>query len=392
MNDLFKSKFLSTGKLYKSLFDPILLRDEGFDAEQLTQIALATLGHASMHRNQPMIKWLLTKISMDLQRNDLRLVQNLFGCNFKNPIGLAAGFDKNGVAGAIWDVFGFGFAELGTVTWHAQTGNPRPRLFRLAKEQAALNRMGFNNNGAEIMRQTLKRQKLKKPGQRSTLIGINLGKSKITPLEQAPQEYASSLEILSALADYAVINVSSPNTPGLRDLQSTKELKQILDQLRKSQNCPPLLIKIAPDLDNQAIEHLAKFARDEEVAGLIAVNTSINRLGLEQRVLSQTKKPLEQESGGLSGSPLRERAVEVIKNLRSAAGPELPLIGVGGIDSPEAAWERISAGASLIQLYTGWIFQGPDLVPSIIEGLLSQLDRHGFHNISEAIGSEAPWK
>ena len=392
MTEANKSKTLfSTGQVYKHLLDPILSKDDGFDAEQLTQFALTALGQASMHRKWPGIKWLLARAAMDLQRQDSRLEQKLFGCNFKNPIGLAAGLDKNGVAAAIWDVFGFGFAELGTVTWHAQEGNPRPRLFRLAAEQAALNRMGFNNNGAEVMQKTLEKQKLQKPGKRSALIGLNLGKSKITPIDEAPNDYALSLETLSKLADYIVINVSSPNTPGLRELQNSIQLRKLVTRLKELEGCPPLLVKIAPDLTNSEIESLAKLATEEKLAGLIAVNTSLNRLGLEKRVLLQSGLPIVKEAGGLSGAPLRKRAVEVISRLREAGGTELPLIGVGGINSPEAAWERISAGASLIQLYTGWIFQGPDLVPRILEGLLSQLDRHGFKDISEAIGTDAPW-
>ncbi len=387
----FKVKNFSTGTIYKLFFESILAKDEGLDAEQLTQVALTTLGQASQHRKWPGINWLLAKLAMDLQRHDVRLKQKVFGCNFDNPIGLAAGLDKNGVAAAIWDVFGFGFAELGTVTWHAQKGNPRPRLFRLATEKAALNRMGFNNNGAEVMKRTLEQQELQKPGQRNTVLGINLGKSKVTSLLEAPNDYASSLKVLSPLADYVVLNVSSPNTPGLRDLQNSKQLFRLVERLRELKSCPPLLIKIAPDLDNKAIDDLAKFAYAERLAGLIAVNTSLDRFGLEKRILPQTGLPIGEEAGGLSGAPLRKRGVEVIKRLRHAAGPELPLIGVGGIDSPEAAWERISAGASLIQLYTGWIFHGPDLVPRILEGILSQLNRHKFTNVAEAVGSGAPW-
>ncbi len=386
------SKTHLVGKVYKQFLDPVLAKDDGLDAEQLTRLALNALGQISLHRKWIGIKSLLTHAALSLQLQDCRLEQSLFGCHFKNPIGLAAGLDKNGVAAGIWDVFGFGFAELGTITWHPQNGNPRPRLFRLAAEQAALNRMGFNNNGAKVVLKTLERQKLQKPGTRPIIIGLNLGKSKKTPLEEAPKDYASSLETLSHLADYAVINVSSPNTPGLRELQHSKQLNELVTRLKQLDRCPPLLVKIAPDLTNQEIDTLGKFAQENQLAGLIAVNTSLNRLGLEKRVLLQSGLPLEKEAGGLSGPPLRKRGVEVISRLRNAAGPELPLIGVGGIDSPEAAWERISAGASLVQLYTGWIFQGPDLVPRILEGLLSQLDRHGFKNISEAIGTGAPWK
>lgn len=391
MTDQSSTHALETRDLYRRFLGPILSRDEGIDAEQLTEVALSTLRQASMHRNWPVIANLLSKFATDLKRRDTRLSQSLFGCQFQNPVGLAAGFDKNGVAAGIWHCFGFGFAELGTVTWHPQKGNPKPRLFRLAAEQAALNRMGFNNKGAHAMLKTLKDQKLPSPGHRPALLGLNFGKSKITPINTAAEDYKASLELLAPWADYAVINVSSPNTPGIRDLQVSSELKKLVCSLKEIKECPPLLVKIAPDLDNQAIDDLARATEEEGLAGLIAVNTSLDRLGLENRVISQTGLTLDEEAGGLSGTPLRKRGIEVIRRLRAATSKELPLIGVGGIDSPQAAWERITAGASLVQLYTGWIFQGPNLVPRILEGISSQLDRHGFCHVSEAVGSEAPW-
>jgi len=381
----------STGGFYQRWLGPLLARDEGVDAEQLSRSALLALGQASLRRNWPGVSTVLQGVAAELQRRDLRLEQVLFGCRFANPVGLAAGFDKNGVAAGLWDRFGFGFAEVGTVTWHRQPGNPRPRLFRLAAERAALNRMGFNNDGAEAMLRTLERQALAAPGQRPAVLGINLGKSKVTPLELAPDDYASSLELLAPLADYAVINVSSPNTPGLRELQDSVQLRRLVERLRRLPACPPLLVKIAPDLEDDAIDGIARLAYEEGLAGVIAVKTSLDRLGLEQRLLPQTGRSLAEEAGGLSGAPLRHRALEVMRRLRATAGPALPLIGVGGIDSPEAAWERITAGASLVQLYTGWIFEGPDLVPRILEGLLQQLDRHGFRHLREAGGSGVPW-
>ena len=383
---------LSSGAFYQRWLGPVLANDEGLDAEQLTRTALTALGQASLRRRWPVVSSVLDGLAGDLQRRDLRLEQVLFGCRFSNPVGLAAGFDKNGVAAGIWDRFGFGFTEVGTVTWHGQPGNPRPRLFRLAEEQAALNRMGFNNDGAQALLKTLQRQKLEPPGRRPAVLGINVGKSKITPLEQAPDDYASSLELLAPLADYAVINVSSPNTPGLRDLQDTTQLRRLVERLRRLPACPPLLVKIAPDLEDDAIDGIARLAFEEGLAGVIAVNTSLDRLGLARRRLQQTGRTLAEEAGGLSGAPLRHRALEVIRRLRVSAGPALPLIGVGGIDSPEVAWERISAGASLVQLYTGWIFKGPDLVPLILEGLQQQLDRHGLRSIREAVGSGLPWQ
>ena len=382
---------LSSGAFYQRWLGPVLANDDGLDAEQMSRAALTALAQASQRRRWPVVATVLDGLARDLQRRDLRLEQVLFGCRFANPVGLAAGFDKNGVAAGIWDRFGFGFAEVGTVTWHGQPGNPRPRLFRLAEEQAALNRMGFNNDGAQALLKTLDRQRLDPPGRRPAVLGINVGKSKITPLEQAPEDYAASLELLAPFADYAVVNVSSPNTPGLRELQDSTLLRRLVERLRRLPSCPPLLVKIAPDLEDDAIDGIARLAYEEGLAGVIAVNTSLDRLGLEQRRLAQSGRTLQEEPGGLSGAPLRRRALAVIRRLRASAGPALPLIGVGGIDSPEAAWERITAGASLIQLYTGWIFQGPDLVPRILEGLQHQLDHHGLRSISEAVGSGLPW-
>ncbi len=378
--------------LYKRFIGPLLQRDDGADAEQLSRLALATLAQLSQRRRWPVVSGALTGLGQQLGRRDPRLEQTLFGCRFANPVGLAAGFDKNGVAAAIWQAFGFGFAELGTVTWHPQSGNPRPRLFRLAQERAALNRMGFNNEGARAVRRLLERQGLPPPGQRPAVLGINLGKSRLVPLEQAADDYAASLELLAPLADYAVVNVSSPNTPGLRELQEEGQLRRLVERLRRLPGCPPLLVKIAPDLEDDAIDSIARLAYEEGLAGVIAVNTSLDRLGLQERRLEATSRTLAEESGGLSGRPLRARALEVLRRLRATAGPALPLIGVGGIDSPEAAWERITAGAALIQIYTGWIFEGPQLVPSILEGLSQQLDRQGLGTISEAVGSGLSWR
>ena len=380
-----------TGALYSRFVGPLLASDEGADAEQLSQLTLTALGQASLRRDWPLVSGALAGLGGELQRPDPRLEQTLFGCRFPNPVGLAAGFDKNAVAAGIWHLFGFGFAEVGTITWHAQSGNPRPRLFRLAQERAALNRMGFNNAGAQAARRTLERQRLAPPGQRPAVLGINLGKSKITSLELAPDDYASSLELLAPLADYAVVNVSSPNTPGLRDLQEDTQLRRLVERLRRLPGCPPLLVKIAPDLEDDAIDAIARLSYEEGLAGVIAVNTSLNRLGLEDRRLAQTGRTLAEEAGGLSGAPIRRRALEVLRRLRATAGPALPLIGVGGIDSAEVAWERITAGASLVQLYTGWIYEGPELVPAILEGLGRQLDRHGLVHIGQAVGSGLPW-
>ena len=377
---------------WQRLLGPWLARDDGADPEGLSQMSLQALDTLSRHRHNPLLRLPIAALAGRLQRSDPRLAQTLFGCHFGNPVGLAAGFDKNGVAAGVWHLLGFGFAELGTVTALAQEGNPRPRLFRLAREQAALNRMGFNNVGAEAVRQGLLAQALPPPGQRPAVLGLNLGKSRSTPLEQAPDDYARSLAALAPLADYVVINVSSPNTPGLRELQDDAPLRRLVERLRQQPACPPMLVKIAPDLADDALDAVVRLAFEEGLAGVIATNTSLDRLGLEQRRLVQTGRCLADEPGGLSGAPLRSRALAVLRRLRASAGPGLPLIGVGGIDSPEAAWERIAAGASLVQLYTGWIYRGPELVPRVLEGLQQQLDRHGLPTLAAAVGSELPWR
>lgn len=377
---------------WQRLMGPWLSRDDGADPEWLSQSSLQALAALSRRRHSPLLRLPLAALGRRLQRPDARLAQTLFGCQFSNPVGLAAGFDKNGVAAGVWHLFGFGFAELGTVTAVAQEGNPRPRLFRLAQEQAALNRMGFNNLGAEAVRQGLQAQDLPPPGRRPAVLGLNLGKSRATPLEQAADDYGRSLAALAPLAEYVVINVSSPNTPGLRELQDEAPLRRLVERLRQQPACPPLLVKIAPDLEEPALEGVVRLAVEEGLAGVIATNTSLDRLGLEQRRLVQTGRCLAEEAGGLSGVPLRPRALAVLRHLRAVAGPGLPLIGVGGIDSPEAAWERITAGASLVQLYTGWIYRGPELVPWVLEGLQAQLDRHGLPTLAEAVGSDLPWR
>ena len=377
--------------LYNILLGQLLSQDEGIDAEILTNSALNAIKFASLNRNFPLISNILLKASSDFQRNNSSLNQIVFGSHFKNPVGLAAGFDKNGVGAGLWNYFGFGFAELGTITWHAQEGNPKPRLFRIAKEKAALNRMGFNNQGAENFLKTIEKQKILAPGNRPCVLGINLGKSKITPLDEAHKDYSLSLKLLAPLSDYAVINVSSPNTPGLRSLQGTKQIKKLISTLKDLPNCPPLLVKIAPDLSNEAIDEIARVAMENGIDGIIAINTSLDRFDLKNLKI-KTGNTLGQENGGLSGLPLQKRGLEVIRRLRRSTNNDLPLIGVGGIHSARAAWERITAGASLVQIYTGWIFEGPNLVPEILDGLILQMEKHGFRNIKEAIGSEEPWK
>jgi len=377
--------------IYKNLVTPILKKDVGIDAEYLTNFSLSLLTFSSNNRNWPLISRIIKSLNQEFCVVDKRLHQKICGIDFCNPVGLAAGFDKNGNAANIWKDFGFGFAEIGTVTKFAQSGNPKPRLFRLAKEQAALNRMGFNNHGAEnLVKNFLKQNVDLKKHRKNNCLGINFGKSKITSLSKATEDYLTSLKLLIPYCDYAVINVSSPNTEGLRKLQDPILLKELLREVKNLDNCPPLFVKIAPDLSYKDIEDICQLIIDENIDGIIATNTSLDRLGFEQRKIKQTGLLLSEENGGLSGKPLQQKANQIIRHIHNIDN-NINLIGVGGIDSPESAWERICSGASLVQIYTGWIYKGPQLVPNILNGILKQINIHQLSNVKEAIGSNLEW-
>lgn len=377
--------------IYKNLVTPILKKDTGIDAEYLTNFSLSLLTFSSNNRNWPLISRIIKSLNQEFCVVDKRLHQKICGIDFCNPVGLAAGFDKNGNAANIWKDFGFGFAEIGTVTKFAQSGNPKPRLFRLAKEQAALNRMGFNNHGAEnLVKNFLKQNVDLKKHRKNNCLGINFGKSKITSLSKATEDYLTSLKLLIPYCDYAVINVSSPNTEGLRKLQDPILLKELLREVKNLDNCPPLFVKIAPDLSYKDIEDICQLIIDENIDGIIATNTSLDRLGFEQRKIKQTGLLLSEENGGLSGKPLQRKANQIIRHIHNIDN-NINLIGVGGIDSPESAWERICSGASLVQIYTGWIYKGPQLVPNILNGILKQINIHQLSNVREAIGSNLEW-
>ncbi len=377
--------------IYKNLVTPILKKDIGIDAEYLTNFSLSLLTFSSNNRNWPLISRIIKSLNQEFCVVDKRLHQKICGINFCNPVGLAAGFDKNGNAANIWKDFGFGFAEIGTVTKFAQSGNPKPRLFRLAKEQAALNRMGFNNNGAEnLVKNFLKQNVDLKKNRKNNCLGINFGKSKITSLSKATEDYLTSLKLLIPYCDYAAINVSSPNTEGLRKLQDPILLKELLREVKNLENCPPLFVKIAPDLSYKDIEDICQLIIDENIDGIIATNTSLDRLGFEQRKIKQTGLLLSEENGGLSGKPLQRKANQIIRHIHNI-DKNINLIGVGGIDSPESAWERICSGASLVQIYTGWIYKGPQLVPNILNGIIKQINIHQLSNVTEAIGSNLEW-
>ncbi|MEL6554458.1 MAG: quinone-dependent dihydroorotate dehydrogenase [Cyanobacteria bacterium J06621_11] len=313
------------------------------------------------------------------------LQQSLWGLSFENPFGLAAGFDKNGTAARAWPLLGFGFAELGTVTYYAQPGNPKPRMFRLVEDNAALNRMGFNNSGAAALSQTLKKHWPE--GDYPMPIGINLGKSKITALEDAAEDYRQSFELLKEQGSYFVVNVSSPNTPGLRSLQAKEQLAPILETLQTANTAnKPLLVKISPDLATEDIQDIVQLALDCNLAGIIATNTTINREGLKTQTIDATGKAVQDEAGGISGAPVTQRSTEVIRLIYQQTQGTLPIIGVGGIFTAEDAWAKITAGASLLQTYTGWVYQGPTMVKEILQGISQKLEDRGLRHISQAVG------
>jgi dihydroorotate dehydrogenase len=373
--------------IYQSLLRPLLFSGLKADPEDVHGQMIQVLSGLARSQNHPVSRWIQTQLKASLSLESVRLAQTLWNLSFPNPVGLAAGFDKNGAAASMWGALGFGFAELGTVTWHAQPGNPRPRLFRLSADRAALNRMGFNNCGAVGMVANLERAK--PLPSRSIPLGINLGKSKITPLETAVEDYLASFRQLKAWGDYFVVNVSSPNTPGLRSLQEPKQLEPILDALQTENQCTqPILVKIAPDLAAEAIAAVVQLVVDYQLAGIVATNTTIGRDGLQTQILPQTGRPLCEEAGGISGAPVRDRSTAIIRSIWQQTGGQLPIIGVGGIFTAEDAWEKIAAGASLVQVYTGWTYEGPWMIRRILAGLEQKLTQHGLTHISQAVGSQ----
>ncbi|PAX46696.1 quinone-dependent dihydroorotate dehydrogenase [Brunnivagina elsteri] len=377
--------------IYQAAIRPLLFNLVKADPEQLHSVTIRSLSWLGEVCQRPATSWVNQRLQQTLCLTDKRLEQNLFGLHFPNPLGLAAGFDKDGVAAPVWGSLGFGFAELGTVTFHAQPGNPQPRLFRLPLDAAVLNRMGFNNLGAAEMarRLTLLGSQFNLP----IPIGVNLGKSKITPLEAAAQDYRDSFHLLKDCGDYFVVNVSSPNTPGLRSLQDASMLGSILDALNQ-ENSPnslprkPIFVKIAPDLEWEAISDIIELAKSYQLAGIIATNTTIRRDGLQTEIIEKTGKTPQAEAGGISGKPVRDRSTEVICFIYQQTQGQIPIIGVGGIFTAADAWEKIIAGASLIQVYTGWVYEGPWMVRRILQGLLTKLEEQGFNSIGEAVGSE----
>ncbi len=367
--------------LYRHALRPFLF---AWEAEQIHQRTMRGLAWASEHE--------LVCDCLQSFFSAPRLPIEVLGLHFPNPVGLAAGMDKHAEAVPVWPALGFGFAELGGVTWLAQVGNPQPRLFRVVSDEAIINRMGFNNPGAETFAKKLAHWR--SAGRWPTHpVGINLGKSKLTPLANAAEDYANSFRFLLPHADFFVVNVSSPNTPNLRQLQDKAALDEILAALQQvqremcggsgSQRQKPVLVKVAPDLSFDVLDEILELVGPRQIAGIVATNTTVVR--------PETSEPdaraIYAEPGGLSGRPLRARSTEVIRHLHRQTRGALPLIGVGGIFDAADAWEKITAGASLLQIYTGLVYEGPGMAREIVGGLVAKLEAAGMSDLRQAIGS-----
>ncbi len=338
--------------MYKSILRPIFFL---FDPEKVHYFTFSLI---KILQAIPGMKAIIKSM---YQLNDKRLEREVFGLKFKNPVGLAAGLDKDATIYNELDAFGFGFIEIGTITPKAQDGNPKKRLFRLKEDKGIINRMGFNNGGIELAVSRLKKNK-------GVLIGGNIGKNKVTPNEEAVNDYSLCFDALYAYVDYFVVNVSSPNTPNLRALQDKEPLTELLSTLqKKNRSLPkqkPILLKIAPDLSDDQLLDIIDIINTTGIAGVIATNTTIARNNLQ----SENQK----ETGGLSGKPLTQRSTEVIRFLSEKSNKAFPIIGVGGIHSPQDALDKLDAGASLIQIYTGFIYEGPALIKAINKAVLKR--------------------
>jgi dihydroorotate dehydrogenase len=345
--------------LYKSILKPIFFLSDPekvhYRVFSLLRFTLAIPGMKSL------FKW-------RFQVNDARLEREVFGIKFPNPVGLAAGFDKDAKLSDELSYLGFGSIEIGTLTPKPQDGNPKPRLFRLPADEAVINRMGFNNGGVFEAVERLKKRKS------SVIIGGNIGKNKVTPNEEADKDYHICFEALFPVVDYFVVNVSSPNTPNLRALQEKEPLTKLLSGLmelnRKKEKPKPILLKIAPDLTNEQLDDIVEIVKETGIAGVIATNTTISREGLQ----TEAKRIEEIGAGGLSGKPVRKRSTEVIRYLHQKSNGSFPIIGVGGIHTAEDALEKLNAGASLVQIYTGFIYEGPGMIKKINKGILKSMN------------------
>jgi len=341
--------------MYKSIIRPILFK---IDPEKVHNL---TFSYFKLAQHIPGMPWYLKK---SFQIKNPALEREVFGIKFPNPIGLAAGLDKNAVAYDMLGYMGFGFVEIGTVTPMAQPGNPIPRLFRLPNDKGIINRMGFNNNGVEEMVKNLKKK------QSDIIIGGNIGKNKVTPNENAIDDYKKAFNALFDYVDYFVVNVSSPNTPNLRELQDKEPLLALLNALKKENNTKPkqkpILLKIAPDLSSNQLDDIIDIVATTKIDGIVATNTTIERSNLSY----STEFVENIGNGGLSGAPLKDRSTEIIKYLHTKSNGSFPIIGVGGIMTPEDAKEKLDAGASLVQIYSGFIYEGPKLIKDTLKSML----------------------
>jgi len=362
--------------LYKNIAKPVLFRMDPEKAHHLTIDGLHTV--ANLPGGRALLRGLYSVPAY------AELETSLWGIRFANPIGLAAGLDKNAKAVPGFSSIGFGFMEVGTVTPKPQAGNELPRLFRLPEDHALINRMGFNNVGIETMA-----EHLKQAGRRTIPVAVNIGKNKVTPNEQAEEDYRACIRGLYGYGDFFVVNISSPNTPDLRNLQHGDDLSRLLaavqDEMKlqhqKAGGAPkPVLVKIAPDLEGDEIEYMVRTIVESGVSGIIASNTTISRAGLTHKHKGET--------GGLSGRPLTERSTKLIHTIYSATEGKLPIIGSGGIFTARDAYDKIRAGASLVEVYTALIYEGPGLVRRLNEGLRELLRKDGFSRISEAVGAD----
>lgn len=371
--------------IYRRAIRPLFFGVAGRDVEAIHERVLGGLARAS--RSAALTRAVALAINAVAGGDPRETAREVFGLRFPNPVGLAAGFDKNAVAIPALAALGFGFVEVGTVTRLAQPGNPRPRLFRLVSDSALINRMGFNNEGAEAVAQRLAARPVP-----TVPVGISLGKSKITPLDEAVEDYLGSLDLLYAHGDYFAVNISSPNTPGLRALQERNRLDALVLALvgwlreraaRDGRSTPkPLLVKVAPDLGDSALDDVVGVCLDRGVSGLIAVNTTIARDALSAWV----PRTLAEQTGGLSGRPLHARAVEVVGALHQRAGDRLPVIGCGGVFTTDDARRLFDAGARLIQLYTSFIYEGPTIARRLSRGLAAGEHPEGRSRHNRPVG------
>ena len=344
---------------YKALLRPWLFQTDPETAHERALNLAASLGRNRIARDS---------VETMFAIEDRRLRQTVFGIEFPNPVGLAAGYDKNAVGLEFWPALGFGFVEIGSVTLSPQPGNEPPRVFRLPKERALVNRMGFNNDGAEAIAARIP------PPPHRIPVAVNVGKNRDVDLARAGENYAATIDAFRDRADFLVINVSSPNTPGLRKLQDKEMLDELLGRVASLRITTPLLLKIAPDLTFDQIDDAVGLVERHKLAGVVATNTTINH-------------PTPPE-GGLSGVPLRARATECIRHIRRQTMGRLPIVGVGGIFTAEDAYEKIRAGACLVEVWTGMIFEGPSITGNINRGLLRLLAHDGFGSMADAVGTE----